>query len=164
MGKHALLTSSAFLLFILLPVAASAQAVSLAWDPNTETDLAGYKVYYGTASHSYTTVIDVHNVTTYSVTGLGAGTWYFAVTAYNTTGAESTFSNEVSTTITSPATSHCDITSDGSVNFSDVQLLANVLLGAAACPGKCDLNGDGKVDYSDLQILLNVILGLRTCP
>ena len=71
--------------------------------------------------------------------------------------------DEVSTTIGAQATL-CDITLSGSVNFSDIQVLADVLLGVAACPGVCDLNGDGKVDISDLQILSNVILGLRTCP
>ncbi len=164
MDKRALLPLSAFLLLVLIPATALADTVTLAWLCNTEPDLAGYKVYYGAASRHYATVIDVHKVTTYSVTGLGPGTWYFSVTAYNTSGAESSYSSEVSTTITSPPVSRCDITGDGLINFSDAQLLANVLLGATVCPGNCDLNGDGKVDYSDLQTLLNVVLGLRTCP
>ncbi|HEX5679822.1 MAG TPA: choice-of-anchor U domain-containing protein, partial [Desulfobacterales bacterium] len=64
---------------------------------NTESDLAGYKVHYGTASGSYTTVVDVHKVTTAVVTGLSAGqTYYFVVTAYNASGNESGYSNQVS--------------------------------------------------------------------
>jgi hypothetical protein len=71
--------------------------VTLAWDPNTETDLAGYKVYVGTASRTYTTTLDVGNVTTCTVNGLVPGqVYYFAVTAYDTSRNESTFSNEVS--------------------------------------------------------------------
>jgi fibronectin type 3 domain-containing protein len=76
--------------------AIAAQA-TLAWDPNTESDLAGYKVHYGTASGSYTVHTDVHNVTTYTVTGLTAGqTYYFAATAYDASGNESGYSNPVS--------------------------------------------------------------------
>jgi chitinase len=76
--------------------ALAAQA-TLAWDPNTESDLAGYKVHYGTASGSYTVHTDVHNVTTYTVTGLTAGqTYYFAATAYDASGNESGYSNPVS--------------------------------------------------------------------
>ncbi len=76
---------------------------TLTWDaPTTNadgtplTDLAGYKVYYGTTSGNYTDVIDVGNVTTYKVEGLQPGTYYFAVTAYDTSGNESNYSNEVS--------------------------------------------------------------------
>ena len=76
--------------------ALAAQA-TLAWDPNTESDLAGYRVHYGTSSGSYTVHTDVHNVTTYTVTGLTAGqTYYFAATAYDTSGNESGYSNPVS--------------------------------------------------------------------
>lgn len=68
----------------------------LSWDANTESDLAGYKVYFGTAPGTYGSPIDAGNQTTYTVTGLGTGTFYFVVTAYNTSGAESNPSNEVS--------------------------------------------------------------------
>jgi Divergent InlB B-repeat domain/Fibronectin type III domain len=74
--------------------------VTLAWDPNTEPDLAGYKLYYGTASGDYAHAIDVGNTTMYTVTNLTAGdTYYFAVTAHDASGYESEHSNEVSTTI-----------------------------------------------------------------
>ena len=76
---------------------AMAAQATLAWDPNTESDLAGYKVHYGTASGSYTVHTDVHNVTSYTVTGLTAGqTYYFAATAYDASGNESGYSNPVS--------------------------------------------------------------------
>lgn len=78
---------------------AIAADASLSWDANTEADLAGYKVYYGTSSRSYGTPIDVNNQTTFTVTGLSEGqTYYFAVTAYNNTNVESAFSAEVSKT------------------------------------------------------------------
>src|SRR5512137_1401422 len=70
--------------------------VTLAWDAVTSSQLAGYKVHVGTVSGTYTQVIDVGNVTTYTVTGLGNATYYFAVTAYSSTGQQTSFSNEVS--------------------------------------------------------------------
>ena len=77
---------------------ALAAAVTLRWDPNPETTLSGYRLYYGTASRNYTTLVDVGNRTTYAVTGLAPGTYYFAVTAYDILGNESGFSDEVFTT------------------------------------------------------------------
>ena len=72
--------------------------VQLAWDANTEADLAGYRVKVGTTSGVYTlSNISVGNVTSYTVTGLPPGdVYYFAVTAVNLSGAESVVSNEVS--------------------------------------------------------------------
>ena len=75
--------------------------VSLAWDPNTEPELVGYKLCYGTSSGQYSTQLDVGNVTTYTVASVSAGTYYFAVKAYGIGGLESAFSNEVSTTVSS---------------------------------------------------------------
>lgn len=74
--------------------------VTLSWNPNSESDLAGYKVYYGNPSRSYSTTIDVGNVTSYIVTGLIEGdTYFFAATAYDFSGNESGYSNEVSYTV-----------------------------------------------------------------
>jgi hypothetical protein len=81
----------------------NAGEVSLAWDTNTEPDIAGYRIHYGIASGNYDQVLDVGNTTSCTVSGLQDGqTYYFAATDYNTEGMESGFSNEVSTTI-SPA-------------------------------------------------------------
>ncbi len=81
----------------------------LSWEPPTTningtplTDLAGYKAYWGKASRNYTYSKDVGNVTTYKITGLEEGKWYFAVTAYDKTGNESEYSNEASKTIAIP--------------------------------------------------------------
>ena len=88
------LTGFTLLSLLLIPIAYSAQ-LTLVWNPNTEVDLAGYKIYYGTASRTYGNSINIGNVTIYTLTGLSAGQRYFiAVTAYNEFG-ESGYSNEV---------------------------------------------------------------------
>ncbi len=78
--------------------------VTLSWDTNTESNLGGYRVYYGQVSRNYSANTDVGKQTQYTVTGLEEGKiFYFAVTAYdNTRTIESGFSNEVSTTIQPP--------------------------------------------------------------
>lgn len=69
-------------------------AIRLWWDPNTENDLAGYKVYRGIRSRDYGWRIDVGNVTEY-IDSCEVGTYCWAVTAYDTADNESDFSNEV---------------------------------------------------------------------
>jgi hypothetical protein len=96
---------------LIIPVFQTARAadITLSWDPPTEnsdgtplSDLAGYKIYYGTSSGNYTTVVDVMNATIYTIKNLPEGfTYYFAVTAYDIYGNESEFSNEVSKIISS---------------------------------------------------------------
>ena len=57
------------ILFFTLVLSQSALAaqIKLAWDANTESDLAGYKVYYGTSSKSYSGSVDAGNVTAYTL-------------------------------------------------------------------------------------------------
>lgn len=76
---------------------ASAGTIDLAWNPITDADRAGYKVYYGTASRVYGSNKDVGNATTTTLTGLTACTrYYVAVKAYDTGGLESqNYSNEI---------------------------------------------------------------------
>jgi len=73
------------------------EEVTLDWNPNSEADLAGYRIYVGTSSGIYDRSIDVGLVTSYTVTYLrGAETYWFAATAYDSSGVESNVSNEVS--------------------------------------------------------------------
>lgn len=75
-------------------------AATLAWDsPATATNVSGYRVYYGTATGTYLQPygqgISVGNVTTYTLMGLSSGIrYYFAVTTFDASGNESTYSNE----------------------------------------------------------------------
>ncbi|MFB3924900.1 MAG: malectin domain-containing carbohydrate-binding protein [Syntrophales bacterium] len=89
-----------FLTFLFFAPVAHSADVTLAWDANSESDLAGYKVYYGTSSRNYSSRIDVGNWTGCTISGLSAGsTYYFAATAYDTGGLESEYCAEVSYTI-----------------------------------------------------------------
>lgn len=66
------------------------------WDPNNEPDIAGYKVYFGSRSRFYENSINVGNVTSYNLRNLNLDTIYFlAVTAYDTNGLESDYSEEI---------------------------------------------------------------------
>ncbi|HVY07563.1 MAG TPA: Ig-like domain-containing protein [Burkholderiales bacterium] len=74
-------------------------SVSLAWDASGASNLGGYRLYYGTTSGKYLQAlgqgVNVGKTTSYTVTGLTKGTrYYFAVTAYTTSGTESSYSNE----------------------------------------------------------------------
>ena len=72
-------------------------AVTLAWDPNSPSEgIAGYRLYYGTESRSYTGMIDITSGTLKKVSKLAKGYhYYFAVTAYNEAGQESDYSEEL---------------------------------------------------------------------
>ena len=83
-------------------------SVTLSWQPPTQntngsalTNLAGYDIHYGTQSDQYTSTVQVTNpsLTTYVLQNLSAGTYYIAVSAYNSDGTESALSPEVSTTV-----------------------------------------------------------------
>ena len=65
------------------------------------TDLAGYHIYYGNSPSAMTKVITVSSpaTTSYTVSSLASGTWYFAVNAYTTSGVESSLSNTGSKTV-----------------------------------------------------------------
>ena len=81
-------------------LSSSATTATLSWAPSTSTNASGYKVYMGTASGVYSSSITVGNTTTYTSSNLGVGhTYYFAVTAYNGSGIESSYSSEVSKSI-----------------------------------------------------------------
>ena len=91
----------AIVFFALLhdPVQAG-QSVILAWNATADPTVAGYKAYYGMATHTYTDVMDVGKATNVTISGLVAGaSYYFAVTSYNTIGLESQYSSEVHYTV-----------------------------------------------------------------
>jgi len=84
------------LLILLFSSLAFAETATVSWDANTESDLAGYKIYYGTSSGNYDFGINVGNKTEFIVDLILPTTYFFVVTAYDFSGNESIFSEEVS--------------------------------------------------------------------
>lgn len=69
-------------------------------DGSALTDLSGYKIYYGSSPSTLSSVVSVSvGSSSYVVTNLSAGTWYFAMTSLNTAGNESAQSTVVSKTL-----------------------------------------------------------------
>ena len=88
----------------LTPFAWGQSSVTLAWDPSTSSSIAGYRLYEGIASRTYTNVIAVGKATTATFSALVSGaTYFFAVTAYDTNGLESDFSSEISYSVPLPS-------------------------------------------------------------
>jgi hypothetical protein len=147
-----------------------AESVSLSWDANTESDLAGYKVYYkadfyslpfdGAGAIEGASPVDVYNMTTATISGIDPSrSYYFAVTAYNTSGIESSYSNIVSvpesaTFLLSDALLALQIGS-GKVTPTAEQVarldVAPVINGTSA--------PNGVVDTGDAIVLLSKIVG-----
>jgi hypothetical protein len=84
-------------------------SATLSWQPPTSntdgsplTNLAGYVVRYGTSPDQLSTEVRIDNpgLTTYMVSGLAPATWYFRISAFNSSGVESSPSATASKTIT----------------------------------------------------------------
>ncbi len=83
-------------------------SATLSWTPPTTnsngtalTNLAGYRIYYGTSANAMNRTVQVANpgLSRYVVEDLSAATWYFTVRAYTTAGVESSASNTASKTV-----------------------------------------------------------------
>jgi hypothetical protein len=90
------------------PTGPATGSAKLSWTAPTEntdgspvTDLAGYHIYYGTSAGAWTSTVTVLDAaeTSYVVSGLASGTYYFAIAAFNTAGEDSSQSNVGSKTI-----------------------------------------------------------------
>ncbi len=99
------------LFFNSLRVSAQASlSVTLTWDPSPGENIASYVVYSGTASGRYSAFTNV-NQTQVTLGGLQSGqTYFFAVTARDTTGEESDPSNEISYQV--PVSTNADLPSE----------------------------------------------------
>ena len=132
---------------LLSPMVAYGAAVTLAWDANTEDDLAGYKIHYGTASHSYSQSIDVGDVTEYTLEDLDDGvTYYLAATAYDIDNNQSAYSEELVHTFSvgEPTVGHSDYCRDAGP--------------CAAGEGDCDNDSECEAGLTCVQVT-----GTDTC-
>ncbi len=90
---------AAMVVILMMTFVTSGQTadVELSWQPNSEDDLSGYRLYYGTQSRTYPHTQDVQNQTSHVLSGLDEGVeYFFSVTAYDANGNESSYSKEVS--------------------------------------------------------------------
>jgi List-Bact-rpt repeat protein/fibronectin type III domain protein len=119
-GVAACLQSAAF----------AVQSITLVWDPSTSAAVNGYNIYYGSASGSYTNKVIASNVTNATVSGLLEGaTYYFAATAYDSSGLESDPSNEVSYSVPTGAVNGrptLDPISDVTINENAAPQIVNL--------------------------------------
>ncbi|MEJ2147461.1 MAG: Ig-like domain-containing protein, partial [Acidobacteriota bacterium] len=93
--------------FFLLGATLAADSVTLHWDPNSESDLAGYNVYRSNTPGSGYSKLNSNllSSTSYTDSSLTPGsTYYYVCTAVNSSGLESGYSNQVSYTSPSPNT------------------------------------------------------------
>lgn len=87
--------------FLLLAIAPAVGGdLKITWQPNTEADLVGYVVYYGTAERPQRYRIEVGRQTEHLIQNLPAGeTYSISVTAVDTAGNESLFSEQIAARI-----------------------------------------------------------------
>lgn len=134
--------------------AAADREVTLGWNANTESNLAGYRLLYGTTPGTYSGSVDAGTATTATATGLNSGTvYYFVVVAYNSVGQTSTPSAEVSYTV--PGTPNTAPSADSfAITLAEDDQAAATLSGTDAegdpltytvvsAPGKGTLTGSG---------------------
>jgi hypothetical protein len=122
-SKNGLLRAIGTLFFVLFvvtafsvvsPPNACAGQATLSWNGASSTGVKGYKIYYGTASGSYSQSADAGNTTTCTINNLVDGqTYYFVASAYDSSGNQSIYSNEVSKTVTSTQSSYTITASAG---------------------------------------------------
>ena len=95
-------TSTSLAAFSIQVVGTATGSAMLTWTPPTQNtdgsplnNLAGYRVYWGTQQGNYPNSVTLSNpgLASYVVDQLTPAQWYFVVTAYSSTGVESSFSN-----------------------------------------------------------------------
>ncbi len=94
--------------FAIKVTAVSSGAATLSWTPPTRnvdgtslTNLGGYRIYYGTSASALNKTVQLNNpsLSRYAIENLSPATYYFAVKAITTAGAESSLSNTASKVI-----------------------------------------------------------------
>ena len=115
-----LLLALVMVIALTVPAIAGTEEINFGWDKNTESDLAGYRLYFSSTAGSYVkgetspnfmmhilVAPPLHpNIATRQITAADGAKVYFVLTAYDLSGNESGFSNEVSYTFrdsTAPA-------------------------------------------------------------
>lgn len=92
--------------------------VTLAWDANPETDVIGYRLYYGAAQGNYSNAFDAGNNTSATIPFTGPGPHYVTAVAYNTAGLESLPSTELEIAAPAPPDGGSTTETDVSVTMA----------------------------------------------
>lgn len=131
-------------------------SVTVAWDRNPSPAVTGYRVHYGVTSGNYSSSVAVGDVTTNTFPGLASGTaYFFAVTALDTNGLESAFSNEITVMPGQPtlqiiitANREADLTVTGEIGHTyDIQATRNFT--AWTVIGTVTLGPGGSATFTD---------------
>ncbi|MES2438001.1 MAG: choice-of-anchor D domain-containing protein [Verrucomicrobiota bacterium] len=155
-----------FRLFLIgLAVAGISQAadstgsVTLAWDANPESDIAGYRVFYGITGGALDQSLVVGPATEVVLTGLEVGvTYYCAVQAFNTESVASPLSDEISFTLSGPALPGISLeeisgtvmlNGQGTIDFGDARL------GESGPTRTFIVRNPGTADLSDLSLTID---------
>jgi len=150
-----------FLMLIHIPYSSHGTEIELSWDHNTQDELAGYYVYYGTSSRNYfdgpiklpkESVVEIEGRVIYQFTiALTPGvTYFFAVTAYDIWGYETDFSNE--DMYLSSEDGHDILPPTGSVLINsgdDITQTRNVTLTLSATDDGKELDGSALMSFSN---------------
>ena len=144
-------------LFVIMPLtAAHGTDLTLGWFPNTEVNLQGYRVYYGTEPHNYSSDIDVGNpapvngLITITITGfIPYTTYYFSVTSYNNLGVSSKLSPEL--TWTCKFRYNIDIFIDPTHYNPSLNCFSTITDGYNAVDGKGELYISAEEFYENLN-------------
>ena len=128
------------------------------WNPSPDPAVNGYRIYTGTTSGNYSASNLLGNVTGTTVAGLAAGvTYYFVITAFDTNGVESAYSEEISfvpgqpAVQLSPASNHQSVLTvagligqayeiQATQDFKTWQVIGNVTTGPTGTTSFTDLN------------------------
>jgi len=140
-----------------LTITSVCNAAILVWEKNTEDDLAGYIIYYGTSPENYTAAVDVGDVNTLKLDDFNLKedlTYFIAVTAYDHSNNESAFSTEV------------DFFADDGISYSEDNCPDTYNPGQEdtyppgsngigdACECEADFDCNGAVDADDINAFL----------
>ncbi len=153
-------------LLFLLTKTASAGELTVSWDANAESDLKGYKLYYGTSTGNYNTVVDVGNVINYNLTGLSEGeTYFFAVTAYDTAYNESGFSDEVSAQVQVIDVTPPEIYAVNVTNATSIRLTFSEEVERASAENVANYNINNNVTINSISLDQgNRVVQIETSP
>ncbi len=155
------------LIILLYATSLFAGQATLSWmssstnaDGTLLTDLAGYKIYYGTELDEFSNTIDVGNVTNYQINNLADGlTHFFAITAYDTQGNESGYSNIIGEFIQTSLT-----TSEETCDDAAKCWIVEVQVGSDSDAAEEYASGKMNITSSDLEMTydgLNQVVGIR---